>query len=491
VKLGFESIALVPVHCEGAVRGLLMLYDVRPGRLAPGDVAFLEGLAASIGTALARHYSEQALLQNIERVQAMREVDEAILSARSLSRIAEAALTHVPKLFGCRRACVHQFNMETEQAIILASFDEKEKGASSFASKQYALDDLGQINDLRKGKMRVTKDIDALTAKTELDRFARKLGLRSYVMAPLVAGGELIGILNLFSEQVDAFSAGSLEAARELAECLALGIEHTRLHEEIKRRADELEERVAERTQELKEINAELESFSYSISHDLRAPLRGISGYSGVLLEDYSDKLDEDGRRLLSSVKSSTEYLGQLIKGLLEFSRVSRQELQLVNVDMTELAKVAYRQVWAQEEEEGQPRGKLEFDVKTLPGARGDPLMLRQVFVNLFGNALKFSRKKDCATVEVGGNVGRDECTYYVKDSGVGFKMENAHKMFGVFKRLHKKGEFEGTGVGLAIVQRIIHRHGGRIWAQGSPGEGATVYFTLPQPAKEDEDGRV
>ena len=239
---------------------------------------------------------------------------------------------------------------------------------------------------------------------------------------------------------------------------------------------DELEQRVVERTAQLEVANKELEAFSYSVSHDLRAPLRAIDGFSRVILEDYTDKFDEEGKRILNVIRSNTQKMGQLIDDLLVFSRLGRQEIRISDIDMEKLANTVYEEVKITV-----PHRDVQFNIRTLSPAQGDKAMIRQVLVNLLSNAVKFTRPKDIAVIEVGGSNKENEHIYYMKDNGVGFDMQYANKLFGVFQRLHSTEEFEGTGVGLAIVQRIIHRHGGRVWAEGKVGEGASFYFTLPR----------
>ena len=228
---------------------------------------------------------------------------------------------------------------------------------------------------------------------------------------------------------------------------------------------------------ELKTVNQELETFSYSVSHDLRAPLRAIDGFSRVLLEDAAPRLDAEGVRSLNVIRANAKRMGLLIDDLLEFSRLSRKELVATEIDMAALARAAADDL------RREPHGTAgaTIDIGPLPPARGDAGLLRQVWANLIGNALKYSRTRPEPRVEIAASEQNGDLVYQVRDNGVGFDPAFADKLFGVFQRLHSADEFEGTGVGLALVQRILERHGGRIWADARPNQGATFYFTLPR----------
>jgi light-regulated signal transduction histidine kinase (bacteriophytochrome) len=227
---------------------------------------------------------------------------------------------------------------------------------------------------------------------------------------------------------------------------------------------------------QLQAANKELESFSYSVSHDLRAPLRAIDGYTRILVEDYEAKFDEEGKRICSTISAEARRMGQLIDDLLAFSRLSRKEMYSSKIDMRTLAVTVLNDLIKEAERE-----RIDFQIGRLPSVKGDASLMRQVWTNLLANAIKFTSKKERAVIEVGSKTGKDEIVYYVRDSGAGFDMEYANKLFGVFQRLHGESEFEGTGVGLAIVQRVISRHGGRVWAEGEVEKGATFYFALPR----------
>jgi PAS domain S-box-containing protein len=237
----------------------------------------------------------------------------------------------------------------------------------------------------------------------------------------------------------------------------------------------ELEHRVIERTILLEAANKELEAFAYSVSHDLRAPLRAIDGFSRFMMEDYYIKLDPEGKRLLGLIRSNTLKMDKLITDILALSRVSRGETRVSKVNMTKMAMSMFNEVISSE-----MKGKINFVIDKLPEAIADSTYIKQVWINLISNAIKFSSFKKKPEIKIGGYTEKEFHVYYVNDNGVGFNQEYAHKLFGVFQRLHKADEFEGSGVGLAIVQRIIHRHGGEVWAEGKENKGATFYFSLP-----------
>lgn len=243
-----------------------------------------------------------------------------------------------------------------------------------------------------------------------------------------------------------------------------------------------LEQKVAERTQELEAANKELEAFSYSVSHDLRAPLRSVHGYMNIFSEEYAGKLDDEGRRLISIIMRNGQIMGQLIDDLLAFSQLGRRDLTRSYVSMDAMVKGIVA------EQRGlDTTREVTVHIQNLPEAYADTVTIRQVWTNLIANAFKYTSKKKSATIEIGYQDRGDEIVYFIRDNGAGFNMEYYSKLFGVFQRLHSVKEFEGTGVGLAIVQRIVQKHGGSIWAEGKPDEGATFFFSLgknPQPKK-------
>jgi PAS domain S-box-containing protein len=257
--------------------------------------------------------------------------------------------------------------------------------------------------------------------------------------------------------------------SRDVTEC-------KRAENEIRLLNVNLEQRVRDRTTELEASNNELEAFSYSVSHDLRAPLRAIDGFTRILADEYASQMDTEGKRLCSVVRENAKSMAQLIDDLLAFSRLGRAEMNLSRIDMGAMANAVFHELTTPES-----RGRIDFQIGNLPPAVADPTLMRQVWMNLLSNAIKFSSQRDRAIIRVSARQSQGETVYAVQDDGAGFEMQYVGKLFGVFQRLHSAREFEGTGVGLALVQRVIRRHGGRVWAEGEPDKGATFYFALQE----------
>lgn len=244
----------------------------------------------------------------------------------------------------------------------------------------------------------------------------------------------------------------------------------------------ELEQRIEEKERAeaaLRESNEELEAFSYSVSHDLKAPLRAITGFIHILANEYSEVLDEEGKRIMAIVQNNAAYMAKLIDDILTFSRLGRKVLMKVPVDMDNLIEGVIRDIRTHS-----PETRIKFIIAGLPNVSGDRSLLYQVWYNLISNAVKYSSKEDEPIVEIGGDERNGEAVYTVRDNGCGFDMQYADRLFGIFQRLHSSKEYEGTGIGLANVKRIVTRHGGRVWAESAIGRGATFTFTIPM-----EDG--
>ncbi len=298
--------------------------------------------------------------------------------------------------------------------------------------------------------------------------------IEKFLAVPVLLTGELIGLIALWNSS-HPYTDRDLDAVNRIAEFYALAIQHKRAEEEIRQLNRELEQRVRRRTAQLESANKELEAFAYSVSHDLRAPLRHIDGFLKMLQENAGTTLNEKNRRYMKIISDAVKKMGRLIDDLLSFSRMGHHAVAVQQVDLGRLVREILHEC-----EPDTAERNIDWHIADLPVVSGDESMLRTVMVNLISNALKFTRPRKQARIEIGSLPGQDSKTVvFVRDNGVGFDMDYADKLFGVFQRLHHAEEFEGTGIGMANVRRIIARHGGRTWAEGKTGHGATFYFSL------------
>jgi len=316
--------------------------------------------------------------------------------------------------------------------------------------------------------MPVTAEQLRALAGPDIGPTVEQFAITSILIVPLSTSEATIGTVSL-ARHGDRPPHGDRDRrlAEDLAARASLAIDNSRLYHDLQRS-------VADRTAIGEAAQRELDAFSYSVSHDLRSPLRAIDGFARILVEDHGGALDQEGRRLLDVICTNVTKMGTLIDALLTFSRIGRTTLDHEVIDMAALARSAADEVRA-----GEMR-PIELAIGPLPPARCDPTLIRQVWLNLLGNAVKYTRDREPAKIEVAGEARNDELVYVVRDNGVGFDMKYVAKLFGAFQRLHSTRRFEGTGIGLAIVQRIVHLHGGRVWAEGEVERGATFSFALP-----------
>ncbi|MDP3148791.1 MAG: PAS domain S-box protein [Ignavibacteria bacterium] len=457
-------------------------HKLKDGRIIIVEIAShtidFEGHEAVLVVALditERKQAEENLRKHSVRLNNLHRIDQAILLALdSPEEVVQTAIQHIRGLLQCQRVSVGIFDLEKKEVrVFAADIDGK---TIVQVGKVLTEEVYGIIDTLRQSRMEIVEDMSGVTSPSVINRILQAEGVQSSINIALVSALEMYGVLNIGWDNPRNITLEETEIAGEVANQITIAIEKAGLLKETKRYAAELELRVAQRTSQLEEANKELESFSYSVSHDLRAPLRHISGFVSLLTHRFDESLPAKAKHYLESIADSTHQMGTLIDDLLQFSRTSHQEMLLIDLDMEEVLQEALAQIKHDIKSQN-----IEWVTAPLPNVHGDKTLLRLVWINLLSNAVKFTRKKEKACIEIKSYIDGDEIVFSVKDNGVGFDMMYAQKLFGVFQRLHSTEKFEGTGIGLANVRRIILKHGGRTWAEAEPDKGATFYFTLPK----------
>ena len=486
IRDGYQTSGRIPLIAEGELVGLLGLADRRRRELAADEIALLATIGQQMGAFI--HHAdlyETTQRQLAERTAMMAEIvrrDRELAVYNAISIAAERTLDLQERLrlavdaalaaIGAEAGALYLLEPDGESLTLVAGYlvssgageIAREEGVSGLALA------MGEV---------VTVSIEDYPSP-RLKAIFQAEGLRMLAGVPLVFEGHAIGTFVLGRRHVGEFTPDEITLLAAVGRQLAVLVDRAQLYEAARRE-------VAERKQmqaHLEDANKELDAFAHSVSHDLRAPLRAIDGFSRILLEDYGEKLDSEGKRVIGVVRGSTERMAQMIDDILAFSRVGRTELRSADVDMQAAARMAIRDL-----EPATAGRTVDFEVGELPPAHGDAAMLRQVWANLLGNAVKYTGPRDRAVITIGAEVRDGVTVYFVRDNGVGFDMRYMDKLFGAFQRLHGS-EFAGTGVGLSIVKRIITRHGGRVWAESEVDKGATFFFSVAGEGAADHPTR-
>ncbi len=444
----------------------------------------LVGTVGMVTDITERKRAEEQLRRSADRLAMLHDMDQAIVAAQSPAEIGRAALGRMRRMINCQRCVVVLFDPRRREAQMIAGF----AGGVHLAPTPLAPGDLFP-EAFRAEAVRYIEDLGTLESPSPYHRELQAEGIRALLSVPLLVEGQAIGEITLGSASPAAFDAEHRDIAMEVATPIAIAIQHARLREELARQTAELERRLAERSAAVRSVTAELETVLYSVSHDLRGPLRQLLGFSRLLLEQTVQEPEAATLQYAERIQEAAERMTALVDDLINMSRLGRQDVMRRPVELGPLVEDIVGQLHS-----GSDGRIIDWKVDELPTVDADPALLKLALTNLLSNAVKFTRQRARATIHIRAVESEGQVGLPVQDKGVGFKMAYAGKLFGLFQRLHRADEFEGNGAGLAIVQRIATKHGGRVWAEAEPDKGATFYLTLGSRAPErrtDEVGRT
>jgi PAS domain S-box-containing protein len=435
-----------------------------------GKDGALVGTVGMVTDITERKRTEEQLRRSADRLAMLHDMDQAILAAQSPAEVGRAALGRMRRMVPCQRCTVVLFDFGRGQAELIAGYS----AGVQLAATPLPMTEFSPAEILQRGSVRYIEDIAAVEDPSPMLRQLLADGMRSVLSSPLMVEGELIGEIDLAASAPAAFDAEHRDSALEVATPLAIAIQHARLRQELSRQTGELERKLADRNATLRAATAEIETLLYSVSHDLRAPLRHLIGFSRMLLDDYGRDLDPGARHYAERIHEAADQMATLTDDLVGLARIGRQDLLRRQVALTTLVEDVVDQLRASTD------GRvIDWQIEELPTVECDPGLAKIAITHLLANAVKFTRPRERATIRVHPVEAEGQVGLGVEDNGVGFKMSYAGKLFGMFQRLHRPDEFEGNGAGLAVVQRIVHKHGGRVWAESELDKGAKFYFTL------------
>jgi signal transduction histidine kinase len=482
-----------PPISEGTVHGVEYRGHRRDGTTFPTEISTavikdVDGLPRAfmlVGRDITqRKQAEEIMRRQATRLAAMHEIDRAILTARSPEAIARSVLEHLQRILPCDRASVTVFDWPAREMVYLAVEGVASDLTPPGMRAPLSFFPVEDVQDTEAPNM--LEDFQAIPNPSPLVRMLASQGLRSWLRVPLHGRGELVGVLTLARVQPGLFTREELEVARELGDTLSVALHNAHLQKHLRRHAMELERRVEERTRELKENMAELESFTYTVSHDLRAPLRAMQGLTQALVEDYGERLDDAGREFATRIMASSHRMEALIRDLLAYSRMGRDEMELHAVPLSQAVEHA---LTALEHDLAERQARVEV-TEPLAVVKGHLATLQQVVQNLVGNAIKFVEPGVQPQVRVWTEplASGDAVRLWVQDNGIGIEKRYHDRIFRVFERLHGGDTYPGTGIGLAIVHKAVARMGGRAGVDSAPGQGSRFWVELQKV--EDEYAR-
>ncbi len=449
-----------PLISGEACLGILGLYSFdRARRFSERDLALAESIGQQAGVAIQNARLFEAEQRRVALLTALHETGLDLSAQLDLPSLLRTIMERATRLLNAPMGGIYLLQADGQTLAPVANLPSEDISAPMQVGEGL----VGRV--AQSGAPIIVDDYPQWPG-----RLSNSAAFCAVVSVPIQWQGRVLGVISVCDPRPGRFGSEDVETVRLLAAQAAIAIENAQLYAK-------LEQRVRERTAELETVNQELESFSYSVSHDLRAPLRGVEGFARILLEDHARELSPEAQHHLHRVRDGIQRMNTLINDLLAFSRTTRQPMNVRRLSTADLTFLVHSLV--EELRHSAPDRAVEWQIDRLPACQADPALLKQVLVNLIGNAFKYSRDRNPARIEVGAREQDGQTVYWVRDNGAGFDMRYADKLFGVFQRLHVANEFEGTGVGLAIVQRILQRHGGRIWAEAEVDKGATFYFTL------------